>query len=525
MAQTSEKHHHASQLGASAIAPPAGLDALPPPAPALHHLRDDHTFDSQLGSAAIAPPNGEASLPPQLPAQYHLTTEPTSSTQQQPIKRFQTPPSTAPDPIPKPSSQPIPDNHTTTSQLGPSAIAAPPQTASLPSPLPAQSHAASDPQSHETQLGPNAIAPPAIPRPEPSEAHDETETEDLTFPTLPPFPSTTPTAPLTRLSLRKLLARDADEEQRLWTASRDLGFFYLDLRDAGSSSSEIDGPALEASIDALFALGEEVFALPVEEKQKYDFKDQGSYFGYKGLGAGVVDAKGTRDGNEFYNVSKDDVLGVSDKLPAPGVLRAEEARGLLAGFVRRGHAVVSLLLRVLEERLGVDLRGLHRLEKESGDQVRWVRAPAREEGEDEGEEKRALGEHTDFGSLTLLANRLGGLQILPPDSKTWTYVRPLRHHLIVNLGDALVKFSGGQLRSNLHRVVRAPGEQSRLPRMSLVYFSRPEDDVVLRDLTKGEHGASAEGGVTAKEWILRRALGRRVGGDYGVSEGTEGGRV
>lgn len=321
------------------------------------------------------------------------------------------------------------------------------------------------------------------------------------------------------------------------------------MRDASSSSSsEIDGPALEASIDALFALGEEVFALSVEEKQRYDFKDQGSYFGYKGLGAGVVDAKGTRDGNEFYNVSKDDVLGVSEKLPAPGVLRGSEARGLLAGFVKRGHAIVTLLLRVLEERLGLGedgLRGLHRLERESGDQVRWVRAPAREEGEDEGEEKRALGEHTglfinayltplntnqtdqltDFGSLTLLANRLGGLQILPPDSETWTYVRPLRHHLVVNLGDALVKFSGGQLRSNLHRVVRAPGEQSRLPRMSLVYFSRPEDDVVLRDLTKGEDGANGEEAVTAKEWILRRALGRRVGGDYGASEGTEGGRV
>lgn len=61
--------------------------------------------------------------------------------------------------------------------------------------------------------------------------------------------------------------------------------------------------------------------------------------------------------------------------------------------------------------------------------------------------------------------------------------------------------------------------------MSLVYFSRPEDDVVLRDLTKGEDGANGEEAVTAKEWILRRALGRRVGGDYGASEGTEGGRV
>ena len=70
--------------------------------------------------------------------------------------------------------------------------------------------------------------------------------------------------------------------------------------------------------------------------------------------------------------------------------------------------------------------------------------------------------------------------------------------------------------------------------MSLVYFARPEDEVLLKALGESEMVREASGRlgekeeeeeVTAKEWILRRALGRRVGGDYGKSEGTEGGRV
>ena len=68
--------------------------------------------------------------------------------------------------------------------------------------------------------------------------------------------------------------------------------------------------------------------------------------------------------------------------------------------------------------------------------------------------------------------------------------------------------------------------------MSLVYFARPEDEVLLKALGESEMVREAseslgeeEEDVTAKEWILRRALGRRVGGDYGKSEGTEGGRV
>jgi isopenicillin N synthase-like dioxygenase len=103
----------------------------------------------------------------------------------------------------------------------------------------------------------------------------------------------------------------------------------------------------------------------------------------------------------------------------------------------------------------------------------------------------------------------------------------------VNLGDALVRFSASILRSNIHRVVNPPGEQAGSNRMSLVYFSRPEDDILLKALTESqsirkaheEQGGKEEEDVTAKEWILRRALQRRVGGDYEKSEGTEGGRV
>lgn len=105
----------------------------------------------------------------------------------------------------------------------------------------------------------------------------------------------------------------------------------------------------------------------------------------------------------------------------------------------------------------------------------------------------------------------------------------------MNLGDALVRFSASLLRSNIHRVVNPPGEQAGSERMSLVYFARPEDDVLLTALTESEvirkaheeQGKGDEDGeeVTAKEWILRRALQRRVGGDYEKSEGTEDGRA
>ena len=113
-----------------------------------------------------------------------------------------------------------------------------------------------------------------------------------TFANLPPFPSNIPTAPLLRISLSKLLQHDPQEEERCWKACCDLGFFYLDL----GSDAVLD------DANALFEIMKSFFDLEVSEKVKYDFKDQGSYFGYKGYGEGIVDKEGTRDRNEFYNV-------------------------------------------------------------------------------------------------------------------------------------------------------------------------------------------------------------------------------
>lgn len=126
------------------------------------------------------------------------------------------------------------------------------------------------------------------------------------FADLPPFPSDVPTAPLLRIELVKLLSGDEEEIDRLWNACRDLGFFYLYLRQSDSESTDdkaaINGDQLLLDADELFKVGKQFYDLPVAEKVKYDFKAKGSYFGYKGYGDGVIDVKGTTDRNEFYNV-------------------------------------------------------------------------------------------------------------------------------------------------------------------------------------------------------------------------------
>lgn len=350
------------------------------------------------------------------------------------------------------------------------------------------------------------------------------------------------------------------EEERCWRACCDLGFFYLDLRE------EVHGETLLEDAGRLFAVMRDLFLLPVGEKERFDFAEKGSYFGYKGCGRGIVDERGTRDGCEFYNVggvylyvflgrnrkviahpcqiSKDDILRLVSQIPCPDLLNHH--RPLFETYIRASHSLCMLITSLLSSRLSLnanlkdagDLSTLHALDTPSGDQIRFVRAPP----QSPTKTAVAMGEHTDFGSVTILFNRLGGLQVklphgiepvAPPSSGQldgcenaltsggWAYVKPLPGHCVVNLGDALVKFSGGRLRSNIHRVVPPPGEQARCERYSLVYFCRPRNEVLLRSLIEGEGEQEGEG-VTAEDWILRRALGRRRADGWKDSVGTEG---
>lgn len=331
----------------------------------------------------------------------------------------------------------------------------------------------------------------------------------------PPFPNDVPTAPLLRISLNKLMNNDPDESSHLFTACKDLGFFYLDL------SGTPQGQSILEDADKLFDVGKELYDLPLEEKQRYNVSVQTSFMGYKGYGTSVIDQKGTLDRNELYNVSKDDVLSLSPPLPSPRILSAR--RNLLDSFIRTSHSVVSLLLTHLNTHLRLPpstLQNLHRLGENSGDHVRFLKTPP----QPVDDRRTALGEHTDFGAVTLLFNRLGGLQVLPPgDGAGWCFVRPLPRHAVVNLGDAMVKFTNGLLRSNVHRVASPPGAQASHTRYSLVYFARPGDEVRLKRL-KGSDVIPAlpegevEEEVSAKEWIVGRATGKRVKGTESVNK-------
>ncbi|RDA89830.1 hypothetical protein CP533_6950 [Ophiocordyceps camponoti-saundersi (nom. inval.)] len=94
------------------------------------------------------------------------------------------------------------------------------------------------------------------------------------------------------------------------------------------------------------------------------------------------------------------------------------------------------------------------------------------------------GEHSDYGSITLLfQDDRGGLQVKSP---TGNYVdaTPIPGTIVVNAGDLLARWSNDTIKSTLHRVVEPPrrvdGEYPS--RYSIAFFGNPNFSTIIETL-------------------------------------------
>jgi isopenicillin N synthase-like dioxygenase len=333
---------------------------------------------------------------------------------------------------------------------------------------------------------------------------------------IPPFPSDVPTHPLVVVDYAKLRANDPEENDKLWLAATQFGFWYLKNHESAPIASE------------MFNLTKETMSLSLEDKLKYEQGDGGKSFGYKAKGAYVTDSAGNVDNVEFFNIAIDDALSypkVTHKVYPPVVNNRMEST--IRPFVAASRDICKTLLQRFETRLGLPVGELHRLHfsgEQSSGEARCTYSVVQQPTSLRSMEKVSLLAHTDFGSLTILHNQVGGLQVLLPGSEEWKYIKPITGHLICNIGDALAIFSGGLLRSSLHRVVSPPGEQLACERISVALFLRPGRSVILRALVEEselirrsvakhqESGSSMnfDTGSTMDEWHARRLKNHRI---------------
>jgi isopenicillin N synthase-like dioxygenase len=119
------------------------------------------------------------------------------------------------------------------------------------------------------------------------------------------------------------------------------------------------------------------------------------------------------------------------------------------------------------------------------------------------------GEHTDYGSITLLfQDNRGGLQVKSPNG-TFVDATPIEGTVVINAGDLLARWSNDTIKSTLHRVVEPPAPEEgdvHPARYSIAYFCNPNFESQIEAIA-GTYGSEKERkykGINSGDYLVQR---------------------
>jgi isopenicillin N synthase-like dioxygenase len=237
-------------------------------------------------------------------------------------------------------------------------------------------------------------------------------------------------------------------------AFEDFGFIYLKNHCVAQSV-----------IDELFALSIEFFDLPQARKAQAG--------GYRGAGLSGLDPSKPTDVKERFRAPHDSHLP-----PEYWPERLPQFHEAISVFHEAGLLVLGQIMHGVALSLGLPEEYFDAAHHPHSGAVMLLHYPPITEPLLPGQLRS--GAHTDFGTMTLLVHHgsAEGLEIQRPDD-TWLHAPSIPGAAIVNVGDLLTRWTNGQLKSVLHRVVPLEGEAAQRSRYSATLFYEPRHEVVI----------------------------------------------
>ena len=270
------------------------------------------------------------------------------------------------------------------------------------------------------------------------------------------------------IDISALVAGDdaAETAAAIDLACREHGFFYV-------VGHGVD-PDLQARLDRS---ARAFFALPDEVKAGITMERAGrAWRGWFPVGGELTSGRPDRkEGIYFGAESAPDDLKVRAGVPLHGANLFPEVPAdlgptvlaYLEAMTGLGHALARGLALALGHDAGWFDRHL------TGDPLilfRIFHYPP-----DPAPDEWGVGEHSDYGLLTLLLqDDNGGLEVRGPDGN-WIDAPPVERSFVCNLGDMLEKTTEGRYRSTAHRVRNTSGRS----RLSFPFFFDPGWDAVV----------------------------------------------
>ncbi|MGP3535930.1 isopenicillin N synthase family dioxygenase [Microbacterium sp. RD1] len=325
---------------------------------------------------------------------------------------------------------------------------------------------------------------------------------------------TVPTVDITSYVVDGSPADRADVARRIDDACRTVGF--IQITGHGVPTAVLDG--LTDAVDRFFALD-------LDEKKRYRTPPEINR-GYSppkseslSLSLGVESANRMNDFFEAFNIGATAVTYPGVDLPQPDY--ADNVWPAVDGFERQVGAyfaeaarVARTMTRIFADALELEPGFFAERTGHSLDVMRmnnYALAPGTDvtlDGDLVG-----MGEHTDYGIVTILwADRVRGLQVLGADG-SWNDVSPADGALLINLGDVTARWTNERWMSTLHRVKPPVIDGTIERRRSVAFFHDGDVDAVIRTLPSCVDAGHPDlyEPVTVGEHIAAKLAGSRAG--------------
>lgn len=228
------------------------------------------------------------------------------------------------------------------------------------------------------------------------------------------------------------------------------------------------GHGLNASLLArAFRSARRFFARPLEEKRAVAYTDSAANFGFQGIEGERLDPANAPDLKEAFTM-RNALAARPNSSSWPDEEFRTDALMLFAAGLSTAHALLALLAEGLQLPLDY-FTPLHRGENVT---LRFLHYPANLPSRSKSQ--LGAGEHTDYGSITLLFQQdVGGLEVRDRAGQ-WRFAPPLPEAIVINTGDLMERWTNGHFRSTVHRVRPIVGDQDRY---SIALFVDPDSAV------------------------------------------------
>ena len=251
-------------------------------------------------------------------------------------------------------------------------------------------------------------------------------------------------------------------------AARDIGFFAV-----------VNHGVPETTLAAAFAQARNFFALPDDVKARVSIENSPYYLGFARIASERLDPARPGDAKESFNIGRerpDDDPELLAGAPFVGRNQWPDLAGFRAGLLDYYDALVPVgaaLHRAIAIDRGIDASYFTGAFARPLSALRVLHYPPHPGVFDETQ--YGAGPHTDYGSITLLAqDDAGGLEVRTREGE-WLAVEPVPGTLVCNIGDALMRWTNDTYVSNPHRVVNRSGRE----RYSIAFFCEPNTDAAI----------------------------------------------